>query len=152
MATLHLMIGLPCSGKTIRARELADEHHALLLTPDVWHVQLFGQDIHDADHDRRHGAIEAIMWDVAARVLPLGVDVILDFGCWAREEREDFRSRAARAEAAFRLHFMDVPSDELYRRLDARNGSLPPGVFAIPRSEMARYMAIFEPPGLDELV
>ncbi|MBV9304506.1 MAG: AAA family ATPase, partial [Acidobacteriaceae bacterium] len=32
MATLHLMIGLPCSGKTTYARQLAGETNALLLT------------------------------------------------------------------------------------------------------------------------
>ncbi len=34
------------------------------------------------------------MWDVAARVLVLGVDFILDFGFWGRDEREEFRSHA----------------------------------------------------------
>ena len=32
--TFFLMVGLPASGKTVRARELAAEHGALQLTPD----------------------------------------------------------------------------------------------------------------------
>ena len=34
MATLHLMVGLPCSGKTTEARRLERELGALRLTPD----------------------------------------------------------------------------------------------------------------------
>ena len=38
------MVGLPGSGKTTRARELAAAHHALRLTPDEWMIPLFGQE------------------------------------------------------------------------------------------------------------
>jgi predicted kinase len=34
MVTLHLMVGLPCSGKTTLARTLEHERSALRLTPD----------------------------------------------------------------------------------------------------------------------
>jgi len=81
MATLHLMIGLPGSGKTTRARELEREYHALRLTPDEWHLFLYGHDVDEAVHDMRHGKVKQVMWTVAARVLALGTDVILDFGC-----------------------------------------------------------------------
>ena len=37
-------------------------------------------------HGVRHDTVESLMWDVAARVLVLGVDVILDFGCWVRSQ------------------------------------------------------------------
>jgi len=94
MATLNLMIGLPCSGKTTYARQLAGETNALLLTLDVWHLKLFGHDVGHEHHDERHERIEKIMWDVAKHVLEMGGDVILDYGCWARVERDDYRNRA----------------------------------------------------------
>ena len=79
MATLHLMVGLPCSGKTTKAKKLEREYNALLLTPDVWHIKLFGHDL-GKYHEKNHSAVESIMWDHASRVLQLGLDVILDFG------------------------------------------------------------------------
>src|SRR5438067_6926321 len=89
VATLHLMVGLPCSGKTTLARELENTHSALRLTTDEWHIRLFGPDYWDnmtktdeAIHDSRHAEVESIMWEVAARALGLATDVILDFGCW----------------------------------------------------------------------
>jgi predicted kinase len=78
MATLYLMCGLPCSGKTTLAKELEHTHAALRLTPDEWHTCLFGQDVEHPEYDSRHNLIEAIMWEVATRAvlkiaeLPLG--------------------------------------------------------------------------------
>jgi predicted kinase len=37
-----------------------------------------------------------MLWNIASRALELGTNVILDFGFWAREEREEFRLRAKR--------------------------------------------------------
>ena len=87
MATLHLMVGLPCSGKTTLARQLEIERSALRLTPDEWHLRLFGQDVMEPAHNARHDLIEALLWDLAARALVLGTNVILDFGFWSRDRR-----------------------------------------------------------------
>ncbi|HEY8600261.1 MAG TPA: hypothetical protein VIL85_17620, partial [Thermomicrobiales bacterium] len=54
--------------------------------------------------------------------------------------------------ADFTLHYMDVPSAELYRRLAIRNRTPAEGVFVIPETDMARYITIFQPPTADELV
>ena len=152
MVTLHLMIGLPCSGKTTYAKELSVTEKALLLTPDVWQLKLFGQDFPGPYHDKRHSDIESIMWDVAKSVLSLGTSVILDFGCWSRVERDDFRSRAHALGVGFKLHYMDVPYSDLYRRLKERNQNLPEGAFHIPKAEMDGFIAVFEPPAADELM
>jgi predicted kinase len=150
MATLHLMVGLPCSGKTTLARALEEKYSALRLTPDEWQVRLFGQDATDPQHDARHSVIEALQWEVAERALALGTNVILDFGFWAREEREDFRSRAKQLRASSEVHFLDVSSDELLRRLAQRNGQ--PGLaFHIPKEMMESWIAFFQKPDQDEL-
>jgi predicted kinase len=52
------MVGLPCSGKTTRAKELEKEYNALLLATDKWHIKLFGDDILEKEHDKRHENVE----------------------------------------------------------------------------------------------
>lgn len=151
MPTLHLMVGLPCSGKTTRSRQLAQEYHAVLFTPDVWHLQLFGQDLAHPDHGRNHDMVEKIMWDTAERILQLGVDVVLDFGLWGRDERADFRNRAKALGADCRFYYMDVPQEELLRRLEQRNQQASQDVFVIPKQEMLRYIALFQPPMEEEI-
>ena len=151
MATLHLMVGLPCSGKTTLARQLEVERSALRLTPDEWQLRLFGQDAEEPEHNARHGLIEALLWEVASRALVLGTNVILDFGFWAREEREDYRLQAKQLGASSEVHFLDVPGDELLRRLVRRNSQLSPMAFHIPEEMMKPWIAFFQKPTPDEL-
>jgi len=146
VATLHLMVGLPCSGKTTLALTLEREHSALRLTVDEWHLRLFGQDAEDPEHNARHSLIESLLWEVASRALVLGTNVILDFGFWAREEREDYRSRAKQLGASSEVHFLDVPDDELLRRLAQRNTQSSELAFHIPEEMMKPWIAFFQKP------
>jgi predicted kinase len=158
MTTLHLMVGLPGSGKTTLARALEAEHSALRLTVDEWHIALFGDDVHDdsdetdwSAHDERHAAIESLLWQTAARALVLGVDVILDFGFWTRRERDEFRTRARDLGAGFRIHFADAADERLVERIRVRNDHRPAGAFHIPEAKLREWMLAFEPPAPDEL-
>ncbi len=151
MATLHLVCGLPCAGKTTFARHIEQEYSALRLTPDEWQTRLFGQDLAEEAHDARHTLIEALLWDIAARALTLGVNVILDFGFWGQSEREDYRSRAARLGASSELHFLNVPEELLLERLAARNARLPQGTFFIPEIKLKEWIGWFQPPTQAEL-
>jgi predicted kinase len=151
VATLHLMVGLPCSGKTTLARKLELERSAVRLTPDEWQLRLFGQDAEEPEHDARHGLIEAMLWNLASRLLVLGTNVILDFGFWAREEREDYRSRAKQLGASSEVHFLDVPAAELLRRLAVRNSQPSLETFHISEESMKPWIAFFQRPTADEL-
>ena len=144
------MCGLPCSGKTTLAKQIERERSALRLTPDEWIARLFGADVAGAALDAARDPVEAALWELAARVLALGVDVILDFGFWTRSEREDFRARAARFGARSEIHFTDAPEDVLLTRLAARNSRLPPGTFRIDEARFKLWLRLFEPPTEDE--
>ena len=151
MALLTLMVGLPGSGKTTRAKALAEQTGALRLTPDEWQTRLFADDMHHPDHDLRHSAIEAIMWEVASQVLTGGGDVILDFGFWTRAERVDFAARARALGADCRVQFEDVPLEELERRLVLRNDRSAGGYFVIPVTILREWARLFEAPDEDEM-
>jgi len=151
MATLHLMVGLPGAGKTTLAKDIATQTGALRLTPDEWHLRLFGDDLADPDHDRRHDTVEALMWQVAASMLARGADVILDFGFWSRAERGDFAGRARKIGARTTIHYAEAPPEELLRRVAARNAAGAGVAFTIGEADLRRWMAVFEPPATDEL-
>lgn len=152
------MVGLPGSGKTTLAKQLEQKYMALRLTPDEWHIRLFGQDYDPTkpsfdpiEHDRRHGLVESLMWDVAARVLTMGQDVILDFGFWVVSQRDELRERAKELGTDMKIHFLNVPEEVLLTRLAVRNAQLPTGVFYIPVTSLKEWVLIFEPPSPEEM-
>ena len=151
MATLHLMVGLPCSGKTTLAQKLEHELPALRLNLDECHIHLFGQDAEEPEHDARHSLIETMLWNIASRALELGTNVILDYGLWAREEREDYRLRAKDLGASSEVHFLDVPEEELLRRLTVRNSKPSQMSFHIAEDSMKPWIEFFQRPTPDEL-
>ena len=145
------MCGLPGSGKTTRAKQLERERSALRLTPDEWIRPLYGASPTPEVLDAARGPVERLMWLVAARALGLHVNVILDFGFWSQGEREDFRRRAHELGAGSEVCFLNVPQQELLRRLTLRNAALPADAFQISDAKLHEWSRVFEPPTEAEL-
>src|SRR4051812_35926801 len=110
---LVLLCGLPASGKTTLAREIADAYGAIRFNLDEWELAL-GIDPFDAQFQVR---LEAQFSRLAERLLALGMSVVLEWGFWAREQRDEKRDLARSLGAAVELRFLDVPYDELVRRV-----------------------------------
>jgi predicted kinase len=146
MPVLHLVCGLPGSGKSTLAAKLERDNNALRLTPDDWIVQLEGDGHDGVLRDR----IEKLQLDLALRALALGIDVVLDNGFWPRAERDMYRARAASVGAAAKLYFLDVPRDELKRRLVLRNQNPPPGSFVVNPDDVDTWWPLLERPTPDE--
>jgi predicted kinase len=132
------MVGLPGAGKTTRAKEI-ERDGALRLTPDEW-MEALGIELLD---EPRRARIEALLWRVAARALELGTNVVLDFGFWTRDERDDFRARAKALGADAVIHFLDAPMPELVARNAARRSS---SGYSASEEELFRWARQFEPP------
>jgi predicted kinase len=84
-------------------------------------------------------------------LLGLGQTVILEFGFWARVERDELRFRARVLGAAVQLRYLDVPLDELLRRLETRNGAGAPDAAVITRNMIEQWAKDFEVSDQDEL-
>ena len=142
-ATLFLTCGLQGSGKTTLARRLENEYAALRLTADEWLRHLHA-DLSEPELDELRGPVEQLQWATALRVLGLGCNVVLDWGLWARQERDLYRSQARAVRARVVLCLLDPPREELWDRLARRNASLPPGVFRIAEDEFTRAWEFFQ--------
>ena len=153
---LTLMVGLPGAGKTTLAKELEQATGAVRFTPDEWHLFLFGDDFHDprehALHDQRHDRVEELQWRLGKRLLAQGVSVILDFGFWAKEQREEKYREAQALGVEFSLCYVHAPLEELCRRLEARVQAGQKDVFqTITREDMEQWAALFQEPDEEEL-
>jgi predicted kinase len=148
--TLYAMIGLPCSGKTTHARALAARTGAVRFTPDEWQTRIVGDDNGAAEHEARHDAVEAIMREMADEFLSHGISIILDFGFWAREERDYLRRHAWDMGADFEMHYMDVPRETLFERMERRNVSGQKDIFVLTRQQMESFYQFWQEPADDE--
>jgi predicted kinase len=147
--TLHLTVGLPGAGKTTVACELERAGGALRLTPDEWMAPLFG--LRWADFGGKRDVLEGRLIWVGHQVLRAGMSVILDFGCWSREERYALRAIADVAEADFELHYLVLPEDERRKRATARWRESPEETFEMTYEDHDRFHALFTPPTTAEL-
>jgi predicted kinase len=146
-ARLILTCGLPGSGKTGLARELAANRNAVRLTKDEWLTAL-GSSPWDTP---TREMVENELWRLAQEILGLGLSVVLDFGLWARIERDEMRSAARSIGVAVELHFLELPADELWRRIEARNSQPPWDSYPIRRADLDGWLAIFQAPDSAEL-
>lgn len=150
--TLFLMVGLPGSGKTVRARELAAEHSALRLTPDEWMMSLFGpDDRHQARPGGKRWLLEGRLVALALDLLSLGANVVLDFGLWSRDERSALRWMAGSVGARCEVVYLPVDPDVQWSRIQARWDAAPATSFPMAQEEIDGWKASFEVPDADEL-
>ena len=150
MATLHLISGLPCSGKSTYATALRGDSHVVLFSLDRWLIRAYGkyslQSVGHAEHTRRVLACRELIWEAAAELLRRSTNVILDDGFFFREHRvrhvELGRALGARA----KIHFLDTRLETITSRLRERNANLPPFNFSIDPDSLIGFVGLLERP------
>jgi predicted kinase len=146
-ARLILTCGLPGAGKTKLATQLSLGRSAVRLTKDEW-LWALGSTPWDEPIQEK---VERELWRLAQDILRLGLSVVLDFGLWARIERDEMRSAARDLGVGVELHYLDVPADELWRRIQARNSEPPWDSYPIRRADLDGWLRLFQAPDAAEL-
>ena len=152
--TIHLIVGLPGAGKTTRARELEISESALRLTPDDWLMAIFHADgptgWRSPERVDQHDRIEGKLVDVGLRAAQLGLDVVLDFGFWGRDERSALRWMAGSLGVRVQVVYLPVSYEEQRRRISGRYLS-GPGHFQMDDDELRQWQVQFQAPEEEEL-
>src|SRR5438067_12566689 len=145
---LVLICGLPASGKTTLARQLAAKIPAIRLDKDQWTTDL-GHDVWDDEFRVR---LERQLWALTQELLVQGQSVILEWGHWARAERDEKRLAARALGVAVELHYLDAPLEDLIERAQRRNASGEWSASPMTRAHFEKWATIFQPPDEHELL
>lgn len=143
---LHLICGLPGSGKTTLGKQLEQDSNAVRFSPDEWLYRL-GIEFYD---EAARNKVERLQWELAQQLLRRGNDVALENGFWSKEERTRYRAAAYEVGATTKIHFLDVPLAELKLRIVRRNQSRDPATPEVDPSSLDEWATMFEPPSDDE--
>jgi len=143
-----LICGLPASGKSTLARELASKIPAIRLDKDSWVTQL-GADVWD---EQFRVLLEHQLWVLTQDLLARGQSVILEWGHWARVERDERRLGARALGVDVELHYVDAPLEELAERADRRTTSGEWTASPMTRAHFEEWATIFQPPDEEEFL
>jgi predicted kinase len=145
--TLFLTVGLPGTGKTTAARRIEVEREALRLTKDEWVKALYGH----ANPPSAQDVIEGRLIDIGLRALELGVNVVIDYGLWGRDERSSLRQAAADCGAMVEMHYFELTAYEQRARLDQRQAEAPHTAWDMSDEELTEWAAHIDIPTPGEL-
>ena len=145
--TLFLTVGLPSTGKTTAARQIEAEHRALRLTKDEWMKALYGQENPSSASD----VVEGQLIRIGLRALELGINVVIDYGLWSRDERSALRQAAADIGAAVQIRYFEIAPAEQRKRIDDRLAEAPHETWPISDQELAEWASKFDVPTPGEL-
>jgi len=152
--TLHLISGLPCSGKTTYALGLRADANGVLFCLDRWLITSFGRysisSVGHDEHTRRVLACRELIWEASAELLRRAVDVILDDGFFMKGHRIRYVNLARGVGAEAKIHFVDTPVRVVATRIDRRNASLPPYNFHIDPEMLHEFLQLFQEPSSEE--
>src|SRR5205814_8543650 len=92
------------------------------------------------------------LWVVAQELLGQGRGVVLEWGHWARVERDEMRLGARALGVGVELHYLDPPLEELIARAERRNASGEGTASPMTRAHFEKWATIFEPPDEEEIL
>lgn len=155
-AEVILVTGSTGAGKTSYALDLAKRIGGVRFSIDDWMTTLFWMDSpQPIEFDwamARIGRCEAQILAQVAALTALGVPSILDLGFTRADHRTRFAKAATAMGATPSLHWVDVPTEERWRRVQQRNAEKGETFAMTVDRDMFDFMeGQWQPPSEDEL-
>jgi predicted kinase len=157
-APLHFLVGSTGAGKTTYALRFCNETGAVRFSIDEWMTALFWMDtpqpLQPAWSMERVERCSKQIWETALQVAKAGVPCMLEVGFASRANRYKYAELAARETLPVRLHVLDVPMEERWRRVQRRNqggADQEQLAFALTREMFEFTETFWEPPTPEEM-
>lgn len=119
MAAIHLMVGFIGFGKTTIAKQLAETIPAVKLTHDELMVKRYGR--YPEDFQTKYNIIDEEIRVKTAELIKNGQSVILDYGFWTHQKREEYYTWAKMLTDDVVFHYVDCDMELAKKRILARS-------------------------------
>ena len=124
----HMVCGSPGAGKTTYSMGLAQRLKGVRFSIDEWMVGLFGKERPEPLQfpwvAERVERCERLIGRLATQCARSGATPVLDLAFLRAANRADFAAIAGQAGFAVALHVLDLPADERWSRVEARNAAM----------------------------
>ncbi len=151
-ATIHLLHGFICSGKTTFAKKLENkDNKKIRFTHDERMVKLYGTNPPEEVFQSYYQHVEDLIWEYCEKLIKCDIDVIIDFGLWKKESRHDAIAKAESFLANIKLYHIICSEKERLKRLDARPWSIDEGTLHITPKIYEKLKKRYEPLQKDEI-
>lgn len=153
MAKVILICGKICSGKSTYAEQMRVQNHAALLSVDEITLALFGQHCGDK-HDDYVERTQNYLFDKSLELIEAGINVVLDWGFWMKEERDHAREFYNDRNIECEFHYIDISDETWKARLMKRNSAIlaeETSAYYVDDNLAAKFDALFEKPSRDEI-
>ena len=122
--TLHMMAGVPASGKSTIAEHICKEEGAIWLSSNKIREELYGDEAVQGDGRK----VFSILFDRTKDALNEGKTVVYDATCLYEEVRKDLLSSLSGTYNKAYCHFCDVDLETALERNSKRDREVPEGV------------------------
>lgn len=153
MAKVFLMCGKICSGKSTYAKKLAETKNAVILSVDEIMLAIFGQDSGE-NHDIYVKRIQAYLYKKTLDLVASGINVILDFGFWTKQERTNVKEFFQARNVSFEFHYLNISQSEWKKRIEKRNIEVSQkgfNAYFVDEGLEKKFEELFEQPEKDEI-
>ena len=153
MSKVYLICGKICSGKSTYAEQLRVQNNAVLLSTDEITLALFGQHCGDK-HDDYVERTQNYLFNKSLKLIEVGINVILDWGFWMKEERDYAREFYNNRNIECEFHYVDISDETWKARLKKRNSEVlveETSAYYIDDNVAKKFASMFEEPSEDEI-
>ena len=147
---VYLICGFIGAGKTTFAKKLEKKTGAVRITKDEWSIRLIGNDPTIDGYEEWDRKIIGLSRDIAFYLAEKGIDVIMDEGFWAKEQRDELRRKIDAIGANAVMYYVETPIETIRERIVGRNNNFTKDSFQISREMLDNYLTYWQPPREDE--
>jgi len=153
LSKVILICGKICSGKTTYAKNIAKNINAIILSVDELMLSLFGQHLGEK-HDEMLEKTEKYLYKKSVELLSNGLNVILDWGFWTKEERLTATKYYTNIGIKVEWHYIEIDDITWKNHLEKRNDAIVNNeqeFYYIDDNIAKKFSNIFEEPKPNEI-